>query len=350
MKVLVTGSHGYIGSVLTQELERNGATVVGLDSNLYPEKAFLPWQPPTQFHEMDVRDVGTRQLDGLDAVVHLAALSNDPLGELNAGLTEEINHRASVRLANLCKEMGIRRFVFSSSCSIYGASDTSGALDETAPFAPVTAYARSKVDFEHALLELSGDGFAPVILRNATAYGASPKMRFDLVLNNLFASGYTTGHIRINSDGSPWRPLVHIRDISQAAIHAMEAPEAEVAGQALNIGDDSENYRVRDIGVIVQQVLPKAELEITGETGADTRSYRVSFQKVRRVLPMFKTQWTARRGAEELLEVAQRRGLRHEEFAGGAYFNVEVLKRRLSAGELTADLRPGTTVASRQGG
>ena len=340
MRVLLTGSHGYIGSVLTEELRRAGATVVGLDSNLYPSKDFLPWGGPDQFLDIDVRDVEGRHLDRLDAVIHLAALSNDPLGELDDLLTDDINHKASVHLAQICKEAGIHRFIFSSSCSIYGASDVSEVLDESAAFAPVTAYARSKVDTERDILGMADGQFAPIMLRNATAFGASPKMRFDLVLNNLFGWAYTTGHIRINSDGSPWRPLVHIRDIAQAAMLALDAPEPAITGQAVNVGDDNENHRVRDIGHIVQQVIPTADLQITGETGADTRSYRVDFQKLRRVLPAFHTLFSAQRGAQELLEVVQRRGLTYEEFIGGSYINVEIIKRRLAAGELTPDLRP----------
>ena len=349
MKVLLTGSHGYIGSVMTEELRQNGATVVGLDSNLYPDKAFLPWKGSDQFLEMDVRDVSPVHLDGVDAVVHLAALSNDPLGELDPSLTEDINYKASARLAQLCKEVGIRRFIFSSSCSIYGASDTSDVLDESAPFAPVTAYARSKVDTERDLLAIADKNFAPVLLRNATAYGASPKMRFDLVLNNLFGWGFTTGHIRINSDGTPWRPLVHIRDICQAAMLALNAPEEVIRAEALNIGDEAENYQIQDIGLIIQRALPKAELRITGEAGSDARSYRVNFQRVRQVLPRFRTRWTAQRGVEELLQVSERRGLTYEEFVSGAYTNVEILKQRLTSGALTRDLRPLPAVINRQG-
>jgi nucleoside-diphosphate-sugar epimerase len=350
MKVLVTGSHGYIGSVLTTELRQKGATVVGLDCNLYPQKAFLPWEGPDQWLEMDLRDVETRHLDGIDAVIHLAALSNDPLGELDPELTRDINANASIRLAKLCKEVGVRRFVFSSSCSTYGASDTAEMVEETSPFAPVTAYAQSKVATEEGLLALADDAFAPVMLRNATAYGVSPKMRFDLVLNNLFGWGFTTGRIQIDSDGSPWRPLVHIRDIGQAAMTAIDAPEHVVRGQAVNIGDDSENYQVRDIGRIVQETLgSKVELNISGKSGPDTRSYRVSFQKVRSILPSFRTQWSAKRGAQELLEVAQRRGLTHDEFIGGAYANVEILKRRLASGEVTHDLRPAPSIISQPG-
>lgn len=340
MKVLVTGSHGYIGSVLTQELRSKGATVVGLDTNLYPEKSFLPWQGPDQYLDIDVRDVEPNHLDGVEAVVHLAALSNDPLGELDDSLTDDINHNASVRLARISREVGIRRFIFSSSCSIYGASDTQDVLDESAPFAPVTAYARSKADTERDILALADGDFAPIMLRNATAYGVSPKMRFDLVLNNLFGWAFTTGRIQLNSDGTPWRPLVHIRDICQAVMLALESPERVIKGQAVNIGDDAENYRIRDIGRIVQQVIPKAELHIAGEGGSDTRSYRVNFQKVRRIFPTFRARWTARRGVEELLEVANRRGLTYEEFANGAYINVEIINRRLASKELAPDLRP----------
>jgi len=319
MRVLLTGSHGYIGSVLTEELRRKGATVLGLDTNLYPDKAFLPWEGPDRWLEMDMRDVESRHLDGVDAVIHLAALSNDPLGELDPSLTHQINHRASIRLAELCKEVRIRRFVFSSSCSTYGASDTTELVDESAPFAPVTAY------------------------------GVSPKMRFDLVLNNLFGWGFTTGRIRIDSDGTPWRPLVHIRDICQAAMLALEAPEDAIRGQALNVGDDAENHQIRDLGRIVQEGLPKAELDITGKSGPDTRSYRVSFQAVRRVLAGFRTQWTARKGVQELLEVSQRRGLTFEEFTSGAYANVEIIKKRLASGDLTQDLRPHSAMVIRPG-
>ena len=340
MKVLVTGSHGYIGSVLCDELMRNGAEVIGLDTNLYPSKEFLPWTGPAKFLEIDIRDIEPRNLDDVDVVVHLAALSNDPLGELDPSLTSDINHTASIRLASLCRDRKIRRFIFSSSCSIYGASEDSAVLDETAPFAPVSAYARSKADTEHELLGLATKDFAPIILRNATAYGVSPKMRFDLVLNNLFAWGFTTGHIRIDSDGTPWRPLVHIRDICQAIVLSLEAPEEVIRSQFFNVGDDQENYRVHDIGRIVQRTLPEAKLQVTGIAGSDSRSYRVNFQKLHIVLPTFRKQWTAQRGAEELLEVLKRRGLTFEEFSSGAYANVEILRRSLTSGELASDLRP----------
>ncbi len=316
MRIMVTGSHGYIGTILTRMLMDKGYEVVGLDSDLYEQCTFgTIGVPDLPLIRKDVRDASAADLDGIDAILHLAALSNDPLSDLNPQLTYEINHAASVRLAGLGKEAGVKRFVFSSSCSTYGAAGNE-MLTESAAFNPVTPYGDSKVLVERDVSPLADDNFSPVFLRNATAYGVSPRMRFDLVLNNLVAWAFATGLVYIKSDGTPWRPIVHIEDISRAFIAAVEAPRELIHNQAFNIGMNKENYQVRELAEIVRDIVPGCRIEFAQDAGPDKRNYRVDFSKVAAVLPDFKPVWSARKGAMELLEAYKRVGLVLEDFEG----------------------------------
>jgi nucleoside-diphosphate-sugar epimerase len=302
MKVLVTGHHGYIGSVVAPMLKEAGHDVTGLDTFFYEGCDLLDDALDFPTLRMDLRDVTTDLFEGYDGIVHLAALSNDPLGELDEELTREINLRGTVELARKAKEAGVQRFVFASSCSMYGASGTDDLMIEDAPLRPLTAYAESKVRAEEALSELADGDFAPTFLRNATAYGASPRVRLDVVLNNLAAWAFTTGKVMIMSDGTPWRPLVHVRDIASAAGAALTAPIALVRNEAFNVGTNDENYRVRELAEIVRETFAGCEIEYAAGAGPDPRSYRVDFRKLAETLPEARPKWTARDGARELLD------------------------------------------------
>lgn len=312
MRVLVTGSEGYLGTVMADTLRSAGHEVVGLDSGLFADCVLGPLPEPPPMIHTDLRDVTVDQLAGFDAVAHLAALSNDPLGNLHPEITYDINHHASVRLAKLAREAGVRRFLYASTCSVYGASGNAGLVAEDAPLAPVTAYAISKVRVEDDLHALADDSFEPVYLRNATAFGFSPRLRGDIVLNDLVATAFLTGVVLVLSDGTPWRPLVHARDIAGAFLACLEAPREAVHDTAFNVGSSAANLRVSEIAEIVSEVVEGSTVQITGEAGNDPRSYRVDFSRINSLVPSFRADWTIRDGAEELLRSYQQFGLTEE--------------------------------------
>ncbi|MGH7452369.1 MAG: NAD-dependent epimerase/dehydratase family protein [bacterium] len=338
MRILLTGHKGYIGTVMAPLLQAEGHEVIGLDSDLFAQCTFGDEIPNIPEIKKDIRDVATSDLGGFEAVIHLAGLSNDPLGDLNPELTYQINYKASVRLAVLAKEVGVKRFIFSSSCSNYGAGGEN-FLTEESPFNPVTSYGASKVLVELAVSKLANDDFSPTFLRNATAYGVSPRLRFDLVLNNLVAWAFTTGRVHIKSDGMPWRPIVHIEDISRAFIAVLHAPRKLVHNQAFNVGGTEENYRIRELAEIVEWTVPGCQIEYAKDAGPDKRCYRVDCSKIMRILPDFKPQWNAQRGVEELYATYQKTGLALEEFEGPRYKRIAHLQQLLSSGRLDKTLR-----------
>lgn len=340
MKLLVTGHDGYIGAVMTPMLLAAGHEVVGLDSSLFGDCLFGAGEELARVPVLrkDLRDVAASDLAGFDAVIHLGGLSNDPLGDLDPGLTHGINEAASLRLARLAREAGVERFLFSSSCSTYGAAGDD-FLDESAAFNPVTPYGASKVRVEAGLRELASDSFSPVYLRNATAYGVSPRLRLDLVLNNLVGWAHTTGRIVMLSDGTPWRPIVHIEDISRAFLAALEAPREVVHDQAWNVGRTSENYRIRELADIVAETVPGCRIEYAEGAGPDKRCYRVECGKIERGLPGFAPEWDARRGARELYRAYREHGLTLERFEAATYKRLPHIRELLSAGRITSDLR-----------
>lgn len=339
MRVLVTGHNGYIGPILTGMLLAEGHEVVGLDSDFFAACNFSAGVPEIPQVHKDIRDVVASDLEGFDAVIHLAALSNDPIGNLNPELTYEINHRASVRLAELAKQVGVSRFLFASSCSLYGAAAGEYALDEEAPFNPVTPYGVTKVLFEQDVSKLADDHFSPVYLRNATAYGVSPRLRFGLVLHDLVALAHTTGLVYLKSDGTPWRPIVHVEDISRAFIAALHAPREVIHNQAFNVGITTENYQIRELAEIVREVVPNCRIEIAPDAGPDKRSYRVDFSKIQRMLPEFKPRWNARLGAQELYGAFLRAELTYEDFEAPTFKRLDRIKELMDAGQLDMNLR-----------
>jgi len=338
MKVLVTGHKGYIGTILVPMLKEHGHEVSGLDSDIFRNCTFGSLNLDIPETIKDVRDVTIEDVKGFDAVMHLAGLSNDPLGNLNAQLTYEINHLATVKLAELAKKAGVSRFLFSSSCSNYGASGEDW-LTETSPFNPVTPYGESKVYSERDLSKLADDNFHPVYLRNATAYGVSPRLRFDLVLNNLVAWAYTTGKVFLKSDGRSWRPIVHIEDISRAFVALLHAPTEVIHDQAFNVARKEDNYRVRDIANIVAEVVPNSHVELSDDHFPDPRNYKVDSSRIMKEVPEFQPQWSVKKGAQELLEAYDKVGLTLEEFEGIRYQRIGHIKHLLETGTINSELR-----------
>ena len=337
MKVILTGHKGYIGAVAAPVLVAAGHEVVGLDTDLFAGCDFGNSNAEIPELRKDLRDLSVADFRGFDAIVHFGALSNDPLGNLDPGLTYDINHHASVRLAELAKSAGVTRYVFSSSCSTYGAAGDH-FLDESAELNPVTPYGESKVLVERDVRPMANDHFSPTYMRNATAYGVSPRLRLDIVLNDLVAWAYTKGKVHIKSDGTPWRPIVHIRDIIAAVVSVLDSPRELVHNQVFNVGRTDENYRISELATIVAETVPGCEIQFAVGGGPDKRCYRVNCDKIRRVLPSFQPQWTARKGAKELYDAYRAVKLTFEDVERGSYVRMDQIKRLLAAGQLDSSL------------
>lgn len=344
MKVLVTGHNGYIGSVMMPLLSDAGHDVVGMDTFLYEDCTMGPHGREWPALRMDIRDARASHLRGFDAVIHLAALSNDPLGNLDSANTYDINHRAAVTLAEAAKEAGIPRYLFASSCSLYGVAGDA-MLKEDAAFHPITAYGESKVLVERDVAKLADDTFSPTYLRNATAYGFSPRLRADVVVNNLVGYAHATGEVLIQSDGTPWRPLVHVLDISLAFLAVLEAPREKIHNEAFNVGRSEENYQVRRLADMVKELVPGSRVRYAEGGGPDPRCYRVDCGKIAAALPRFRPQWTVRRGMEELYGHYKSDGLTIEDLAGAKYLRIKQIQRLMKEGRLNESLRWTAPVA-----
>jgi nucleoside-diphosphate-sugar epimerase len=341
MRVLVTGHNGYIGSVMVPVLQSAGHEVVGLDTFFFEDCSLNMEEEDRQVPALrkDIRDISVSDLKGFDAIAHLAALCNDPLGDLHPELTHDINHKASVQLARMAREAGVQRFLYSSSCSMYGAAGDDDLLTEEAPLRPLTPYAVSKVRTEEDVSKLADTSFSPVFMRNATAYGVSPRLRADVVLNNFVCWAHTTGRIRIMSDGTPWRPIVHVHDISQAFTAALAAPREAIHNQAFNVGASGDNYQVRELAEIVRATVPGCTVEYAAEAGPDPRSYRVDFGKLSRGFPDFKPQWNASFGAKDLYSALQDAAVTLADFQDRRYIRLSQIKHLLGHGLLDDALR-----------
>ncbi len=336
MRILLTGNEGYIGSILAPMLQSAGHDVIGLDAGLFEECALTPFKKPPTLRK-DIRLVEAGDLAGVEAVIHLAGLANDPLGDLDPPLTYAINHRATIRLAELAKRAGVRRFLYASTCSVYGAAGDRLIDEETRPD-PITPYARSKMLAEADLQALADDRFCPVFLRAATAYGVSPYLRFDLAVNNLVAWAHTTNQVFLKSDGLSWRPLVHVRDIAHAYMVLLRASSDLVHAQAFNVGQTTENYRIRQVAEIVRDTVSGTELVSAADASPDKRSYRVNCDKIHRTLPGFRPEWTAEKGVAEVYRVIRERDLRAEDFEGPRYNRIAHVRRLLDQGRLDSTL------------
>ena len=337
-RLLITGNNGYIGSVMAPWLQSQGYDVVGLDTDYFLSCRLVPDFAQIPTLRRDLREVTARDLAGFDAVIHLAALSNDPIGNLNSAWTREINGEGTIRLAKFAKQAGVPRFIFSSSCIMYGMSDAL-VVDENSPLAPQTEYARSKVEAEMALHQLADDRFSPTFCRNGTIYGLSPRMRFDTVLNNFMGSAFSTRRVVIHSDGTPWRPVVHVRDVARAFQAVLEAPLEIVHNQAFNVGADELNHQISELGQIVTETVPGCELTLVPQPGADQRTYKADFAKFKRTFPAFGFRWTARKGSEELCAAFQRIGLTHDQFTDKRFTRLSWLRHLLESGSLDELLR-----------
>jgi nucleoside-diphosphate-sugar epimerase len=338
MRVLVTGHKGFIGTVMVPMVQASGHDVVGLDSDLFRNSTYGTAPAPVEEIIKDVRDIEKADLQGVNAIIHLAGLSNDVLGDLDADLTYQINQAASVRLAEMAKGLGISRYVFASSCSLYGASGDD-LLDESAEFNPVTAYAKSKVGVEKEVSELADDSFSPTFLRNATAYGVSPRIRFDVVINNLTAWAYTTGQVHMKSDGTPWRPVVHIEDICRAAIATLDAPRETIHNQAFNVGNSRQNYRIRELADLVKETVPDCEISYAPGAGPDKRCYRADFSKFEQTFPEVPLLWDAARGVQDIYSSYKAIGLQRDEYEGPKYKRIAQIGHLLATGQLDDTLR-----------
>jgi nucleoside-diphosphate-sugar epimerase len=339
MRVLMTGHDGYVGAVMVPLLSAAGHDVVGLDNEYFAGCDFGSYQPKIKTIKCDIRDLTKKHLEGFDAVIHLAAVSNDPLGNLNPESTYDINHRASMTLAELAKAAGANRYIYSSSCSVYGAASQEDILNESATFSPVTPYAKSKVMVERDLAAMADAKFCPVYMRNATVYGASPRLRGDLVVNNLAGWAYCEGRVFMKSDGTPWRPLLHVEDMSKAFVAALEAPRDAVFNQAFNVGRSGENYRIKQVAEIVQAQVPGSVVEFSKDAGPDPRCYRVDFSKIEKTFPKLGLSWNVEKGVAELLAAYKKMKLTKEDLEGGKYLRIKTISQHIDAGRLADDLR-----------